>query len=257
MDEDRYDDKIALIKDVCIRGAKKLGVGGGIHYWNPEKVLHEIDTDLITLAYILERQRTFGIRECKHIRAGDTTQSCIMIALALRLFRPSVVYEIGRYRGWSTAQMAFALRDNYDETGEKAKFISMDPHTGAAGGDGWEGVQCGGLNEWHISKDNILRSGIDDYVTLVQAASEDYIKEVEDEIEFIFIDGDHRYEAAKRDMAEYGEKMVSNGIAVLHDVWGEEFKGANYGPSRAYTEADPDKWEKLGIMWDVGVLRRK
>lgn len=256
MDINRYEDKVALIKEVCIRGAKNIGPGGGIHYWKPEKIF-PFDNDLIDLSRLLERQRTFGIKRCGHILCGDTKQSCILIALVLRLFKPSVVYEIGRYHGWSTSQIACSLKDNYDETSEKAKFISIDPHIGAAGGDGWNQSQCGGLTEWETSKSNIARAGVESYVTMAKAFSQEYINEVEDEIEFIFIDGDHRYEAAKRDMAQYGNKMVSNGIAVLHDVWGEEFKGANYGPSRAYTEADPEKWEKLGIMWDVGVLRRK
>lgn len=256
MDLDRYDEKIDLLRKICTQSFKRFGPSGGIHYKVPSQTF-PILNDFLDLTAFLQRQRRFGQVQAKHIHCGDTMHSAILIAAAIRLFTPSVVYEIGRYRGWSTSQMAFAIRGVRGENGERAKFISIDPHVGAKGGEGWTSDQCGGLNEWNISQDNIEKCGMIPYVTLVKAYSQDYIKHVNDEIELIFIDGDHRYEAAKRDIAQYGEKVVPNGLVILHDVWGENFKGTNFGPSRAYTEVDPEKFEKIGITWDVGILRRK
>ncbi len=256
MDLNRYEEKLELLRKMCDQSFISFGPSGAVKYRVPSQTF-PIPNDFLDLTVFLQRQRSFGQTRAKHIHCGDTMHSAILIAAAIRLFTPSVVYEIGRYRSWSTSQMAFALKDARGEDGEKAKFISIDPHVGAKGGAGWKEDQCGGLNEWNISQDNIEKCGMSPYVTLVKAYSQDYIKHVNDGIELIFIDGDHRYEAAKRDIAQYGEKVVTNGLVILHDVWGEKFTGANFGPSRAYAEADPEKFEKIGITWDVGVLRRK
>jgi predicted O-methyltransferase YrrM len=256
--------ELELLKEVCAQSFIELNEGGATRTKSPELTLSAMSSDLIDLGAYLKEQRDFERQHCGHILCGDTGKSCVIIGLALRLFKPQVVYEIGRYRGWSTAQMAFNLRHNFNETGHKAKFISIDPHVGADGGDGWSvglsprGKQCGGLTEWDISRNNLLRAGISDFVTPIKAFSATWVQTVDDAIDFIFIDGDHTYNGAKVDVEEYGKKMVSGGICIIHDVWGENFTGnANYGPSRVYAEADANKWEKIGITWNVGILKRR
>lgn len=257
-------DKLSLIKKICSTSIIGFDNGGAARTKSPELTLSEVNSDLIDLNKHISDQRNFERTVCQHILCGDTRDSCVMISILLRLFKPKVVYEIGRYRGWSTTQMAYALKKNFDETGEKAKFISIDPHIGAPGAEGWsaglspEGTQCGGIEEWNYSRDNIKRAGMWDFVTPVKAFSAEYVKEVTDEIDFIFVDGDHSYKAAKEDVEEYGKKLVSGGICVLHDVWGENFTGnANWGPSKVYASADEDVWEKIGFTWNVGILLKK
>ncbi len=251
------DTRIELLRRVCKESHTGFAPCGAVQTRNPKEAFARIATDLIDLNAYIDRQIAFERNHCGHILCGDTRSSCAIIGLALRLFKPSVVYEIGRYRGWSTSQMAFALKENFEETGDKTKFISIDPHHGAPGGPGWKGDQCGGDNEWNISRSNLIRAGIDDFVTPVKAFSGEYVSEVEDAIDFIFVDGDHTYEAAKADVALYGEKMAPGGICVLHDVWAEkDYSFENYGPSKVYGEAGPE-WEKVGFTWDVGILRRK
>ena len=257
-------EKFDLLSEVCEESFIALNEGGAIRAKPPHKTFANMKSDLIDLPGYLTRQREFEAKHCGHILCGDTRNSCIIIGLALRLFKPQVVYEIGRYRAWSTAQMAFALQDNFLETGEDAKFISIDPHIGAPGADGWsvglspKGNQCGGIEEWDMSRDNLIRAGIENFVTPIRAFSAEYIESVEDEIDFIFVDGDHSYMGAKGDVEKYGDKVVKDGLCILHDVWGENFTGnANWGPSKVYAEADPEKWEKIGITWNVGILRRK
>ena len=42
-------------------------------------------------------------------------------------------------------------------------------------------------------------------------------------IDWLFIDGDHSYEAAKTDFENYAPLMNKNGIVVLHDIVGHMF----------------------------------
>lgn len=47
------------------------------------------------------------------------------------------------------------------------------------------------------------------------------------QIDFLFIDGDHRYEGAKKDLEMYGPLVASGGVIAIHDVMrlGAEWMG--------------------------------
>jgi predicted O-methyltransferase YrrM len=269
MDRKDYDEKIALLKQFCKTSVNGIGIHGFVKNHPPQKMFGEVSSDLIDLSEYYKELVEFERGHCGHILCGDTRESMAIVCLAMRLLKPEVVYEIGRFRGWSTTQMAFALKQNGNET----KFVSIDPHCGADGGPGWSSLlapsregyhessslqkQCGLNFEWELSRNNIAKAGVADFVDTVKAYSHEYIEQVDDAIEFVFIDGDHTYEGAKADVEQYGSKMVSGGLCILHDVWSENYTGTNYGPSRVYAEADSELWEKVGHMWCVGILRRR
>jgi len=259
MDRNNYDAKIALLREFCTTSIKGIEANGFVRNHPPQKVFSDISSDLIDLSGHYEKQRNFENSKCGHILCGDTRESMAIACLALRLLKPSVVYEIGRFRGWSTTQMCFVIKQNFEETGKKAEFTSIDPHLGADGGPGWSSVnkQCGQSFEWDLSRTNISRASMSEFVETVRGFSGEYIEKVEHDIEFVFVDGDHTYTGAKADVDEYGAKMVQGGLCILHDVWSEEWTGDNYGPSKVYADADPRVWEKVGHMWCVGILRKK
>lgn len=53
---------------------------------------------------------------------------------------------------------------------------------------------------------------------LIAGKSGDVSDQITNGIHFLFIDGDHRYEAAKKDHDLYAPKVVENGIIAMHDT---------------------------------------
>lgn len=247
-----------LFDELKSKVIKSVGEGGVVAL-SPEAAVDVIQFPHLDLRKELAIQRSFERAKCNHILCGDTRDSCVIMSWILRLQKPKFMYEIGRYRGWSTAQLAFANASNAIE-GSRAKFISADPHVFCADGPGWNdggGGQCGGEVDWEISQQNVKMAGVGDFVSLVRDFGSEHVKTLPSEIDFAFIDGDHTYNAAKTDIEEVGKKMVSGGVCVLHDVWGNKFSGRNYGPTRAYYEASDELWERCICIWDVGVLIRR
>ena len=61
-------------------------------------------------------------------------------------------------------------------------------------------------------------SAYSDSITLIEKSSEEASDLIEDDsLDFIFIDGDHSYDAVKRDVNLYYKKVKSGGIFAGHD----------------------------------------
>lgn len=109
-----------------------------------------------------------------------------------RLYKDSVVLEIGRKYGGSTAIIASAL--------EKGCLYSMDivDHPEAhSNTDAWKDkihfITCDSKHtEWNM------------------------------EIDLLFIDGDHSYEGVKSDVAKFSPFVRDNGVMIFHDVLGKK-----------------------------------
>jgi hypothetical protein len=52
----------------------------------------------------------------------------------------------------------------------------------------------------------------------IEKFSDDAIKDIPDEIDFIYIDGNHEYEYVKKDMENYWKKVKKRGIMAGHDI---------------------------------------
>lgn len=251
------EKEINLIKEVCEKSITGFRKDKTVLTISPEDVFEKINTDIIDIRNILLEQRKFEKINCQKIGSASTKDSCIIIGLIIQLLKPKISYEIGRYHGYSTAQIAYNMREAFN--GESFKIVSIDPHDGANPGAGWESdkfKQAGNIAEWDISKNNLKSAGVYELVECIKDYSQKYIEYVNDDIEFLFIDGDHTYLGAKLDLENYGNKMIKGGICVIHDVWGHEYRGINCGPTQVFDEADKNKWEKIGFTWDVGILRK-
>jgi predicted O-methyltransferase YrrM len=85
---------------------------------------------------------------------------------------------------------------------------------------------------------------------LIQARSQDQstVDEVkklingEKILDFLFIDGDHRYEAVKQDFLLYSPFVKSGGIIVLHDI-AENEEGGVY-----------KFWDELKTQWQTKAI---
>lgn len=63
------------------------------------------------------------------------------------------------------------------------------------------------------------------------------------DIDFLFIDGDHHYEAVKKDFELYSPLVRSGGIIGFHDINSRDIEGVEAG--RFFAELDPAKCEAL------------
>lgn len=80
------------------------------------------------------------------------------------------------------------------------------------------------------------------------------------ELDFVFIDGDHRYEAVAADYLDWSYILKKGGILAIHDARMNRPGGANYhpGPSRVadeYIFGSADRWEIIGEAHSLVIAR--
>ncbi len=110
---------------------------------------------------------------------------------------PRIVLEIGTSEGGSLYQfMKYALPGTI--------FLSIEKEPG---GGQWQ--------VWAKKFQQKLYIIVGDSTV---SAVIDSIKSITSEIDFLFIDGNHSYEAVKQDFFNYGSLVKSGGLIVLHDI---------------------------------------
>ena len=131
-------------------------------------------------------------------RASSERETGHAIYSIVRLLKPKNVIEIGCYNGASSICIAKALQDN--------------------GFGILHAVDISSTNI-EITKRNLENADLTQWVQLYHGDSSDH--DVLDRLstsEFIFIDGDHSYEGAKRDFENYQNKLDTRGIMLFHDT---------------------------------------
>lgn len=144
------------------------------------------------------------IHFAKFILAIDSPSSQVTDAELQLLIQHSrgamVIVEIGCFEGKTSAALAI-------NNPELRKLYSIDPFfTGRLG-------VCYG--EW-IARIHCKREGAK-AVEFRKGFSSDVAPMFHEEIDFLFIDADHRYEAIKQDWRDWYPKVRNGGIIALHD----------------------------------------
>jgi len=88
--------------------------------------------------------------------------------------------------------------------------------------DTWENdaMTEGKWNTLEIFKNNT--HSVANKIKMLKSKSVDAAKDFNQEIDFMFIDGDHSYEGVKADIDAWFPKLKSGGIIILHDIgWAE------------------------------------
>lgn len=150
----------------------------------------------------------------------------------IRTLRPSVVVEVGTYRGYGAAWMAKALQENnhghlyaIDDFSLK-QFTPSRDHAVA-----------------HLF-DNLTQCGVNDFVTLIEGNS----RKVEwpKKIDFAYIDGWHGYEVCKSDF----ENCDAAGANCICFDDAEQ----SVGPRMVVHEIRASvKWDVLNVQQDCGM----
>lgn len=89
-----------------------------------------------------------------------------------------------------------------------------------------------------------------------------YMPRLNDGIDFLFIDGDHRYEEVLRDFLEWTHWLKPGGILSLHDCRMGREGGAPFhpGPSRVAQErifSKPNEWTVIGEAFSLVIARKR
>jgi len=126
-----------------------------------------------------------------------------------------VAYEIGAWTGMSTCCIGRIVKecegtlttiDNFRGSNEKQEQVlsSVDVRM--------------------ILEKNLKRFGVDDVVTILNRSSEKCDDIPDESVDFLFIDGDHRYTQFKKDVQNWYPKIKKGGTISGHDCTGPSWK---------------------------------
>ena len=154
--------------------------------------------------------------------AGQVTDGCIV--------------EVGSYRGMSTIALA---------TGATVPVYAIEPH------EHFKGVLGGtfGPADRHAFFENLLRAGVVEQVRLVNLSSEVVTPGWRVPVGLLWIDGDHRYEAVRRDFEAWEPHL--RGYVAFHDTI-----QTNLGPRQLVDELLESGFELVEEVQATKVLRR-
>lgn len=132
-----------------------------------------------------------------------------------------VIAEIGVFEGYNTRE--FALHSLKGST-----VYAIDPFF-----KGSLGISYGKLiaiNNW---KKNKIRN-----IKIIRGFSADVSHTIKEELDFVFVDGDHTFEGVKKDFELYGSKLSSNGTIAFHDsrLFTNGWTQSDWGPVRLIDE---------------------
>lgn len=173
---------------------------------------------------------------------------------AERLYRAALstrpgdqIVEIGSFRGRSTIVLASAANS-------EAKVVAIDPHAGNdRGPQEIEGFAQQAATDHEVFNANLAAAGVTNRVSHVRKFSDDAHGDVEGQIAVLYIDGAHRFAPARKDIVEWGARVVPGGTMLIHDsfssvgvtlailrelLWGSRFRYV--GRARSLTEFRAD-----------------
>ena len=174
------------------------------------------------------------------------------LARALPHERPLVV-EVGSWQGRSSVCLARGL------AGKLApRLCCIDPFD--ASGDGASADEYGararrlGGPLRASFETNLRAAGVDGLVQVMQGRSHEHAAAWREPVDMVFLDGDHAYDAVKRDLQDWAARVRPGGYLALHDV----VHAVHDGPRRALDEllrADPG-WADAHTVDSMFVARR-
>ncbi len=184
-----------------------------------------------------------------HLRLHDSIQGQLAVEESRFLLHAArgrrTIVEIGSYRGKSAAMLALG-------SAPAGHVTAIDPHIRAEGA----GTTAYCADDEHAFRQTMDRLGLAARVTHIVKASADARPDWPDTpIDLLWIDGDHSYEAVRRDLEDWAPLVRPGGILAAHDythregvrrAWGEIVGGdAGWGPTRhvrsiAWTTRSPD-----------------
>ncbi|BBH69392.1 hypothetical protein ACTI_60770 [Actinoplanes sp. OR16] len=169
------------------------------------------------------------------------------------------ILEVGSYLGKSTLYLAAAARV------KGTTVVTVDHHRGSEEHqEGWE-YHDPGLVDPAVGlidtvpgfRRTIAAAKAEDVVVAVIARSEDLARIWGTPLAFVFLDGSHTDESARRDLASWAPHLMVGGVLAIHDVFPDPADGGQ-APYRIYRQAiDSGEYAELTGQGSLRLLRRK
>jgi predicted O-methyltransferase YrrM len=178
------------------------------------------------------------------VEGGITAQEAQLLYTAAQTVKDGCIVEVGSYLGRSTAALALGTR-----AGFYVPVYAVDPH------ESFRGILGGnfGPADRTIFMQNMLRLEITDVVRMVSLSSEYITASWPDVVGLLWIDGDHRYKAVKRDLACWLPHLRPNATVVFHDA-----TDARIGPLHVIDELlTTAQWERGNAVDKTVALHRR
>lgn len=160
--------------------------------------------------------------------------------LAQRNAGKGVIVEIGSWKGKSTIALArgASLADN-------ALVYAIDPHKPFLEESYSEDTEAEFLT-------NLKNASVQDQVIPMTMTSEDAARGWNRPIRLLWIDGDHRYEAAKLDFTLWEPHLIEGGILAMHDTIRKN------GPKRVLWENifRSKHFQEISIVDNITAIRK-
>jgi predicted O-methyltransferase YrrM len=123
------------------------------------------------------------------------------------------VVEIGSYRGRSAIVLAHGLAEN-------AVLVAIDPHAGNdRGPQQFHGTAAEGEADNRAFRANLARAGVVERVRHVRLQSQEALDSVDGPLDLLYVDGAHRYRAARDDLMRWGARVRPGGKLLVHDAF--------------------------------------
>lgn len=198
----------------------------------------------VVAAEMVRRSEKLGLPMQQH---GEEILSFLQWYLA-RFGRPTRVLEIGTGHGGTAALWCEMVE------GPQAQVITVDIPLGIHGGD---------TAAQNAERDAKLKARYPAYHAITADSQLDSTRAAVQAVmggmfDLLFIDGDHRYESAKRDFDLYSSLVKRGGVVLLHDIEDTPFyRGLGVDVARLWRELPGEKvelnvhdamWGGLGAM---------
>lgn len=162
------------------------------------------------------------------IRPSQVPSEIESLLRSLHAQRPKYILEIGTKKGGTLFLFSRVAA-------EDAQILSVDLPSGPFGG-GYPGWKIPLYKSFALPKQKVhlVRGDSQNPATLQK------VREIlnGNQLDFLFIDGDHTYEGAKRDFEIYSPLVKQNGLVALHDIV-DHPKRADCEVNRLWTELRP------------------
>ncbi len=181
-------------------------------------------------------------------QSGLGGQAYLLYGL-VRALKPKTIVEIGSARGLSACTMALACRHNH-----QGRVHAIDPHD---------------LNDWTDSpkinqeqleffKNRLENYDLSDFCNVIQTTSEKAALNWNQNIDLLFIDGDHSYEGVRRDFELFKKWLTPRGLVLFHDT-GWEFNRQSpwyrkdLGVPIYLNELKKNNFQSITVLDEVGL----
>ncbi len=152
------------------------------------------------------------LAQIRSIEGWLSDREALFLHLLARLcVGKGVIVEIGSWKGKSTICLGLGSL-----AGNGIPVYAIDPHDCAYDSTG-SLIRHAHLTTFDEFRANLRKARLEEIVHAIVRSSDDALKDWHLPIELLWIDGDHTYEAVRRDIEGWGAHLVDSGKILLHD----------------------------------------